>query len=52
MAGNRLPIVGIGKPERLKYGAQGMCLRRMPMKYRLVYLVAGEDLVIIQACYH
>lgn len=48
----REPFEGIGKPEQLKYGAQGSWSRRINEEHRLVYLVAGEDLVILQARYH
>lgn len=48
----REPFGGIGKPEQLKYGAQGSWSRRINEEHRLVYLVAGEDLVILQARYH
>ncbi|MGP5593714.1 Txe/YoeB family addiction module toxin [Corynebacterium flavescens] len=48
----REPFEGIGKPEELKYGAQGAWSRRITDEHRLVYLVAGEDLIILQARYH
>ena len=48
----REPFDGIGKPEQLKYGAQGAWSRRINVEHRLVYLVDGEDLVILQARYH
>ncbi|MGO1590987.1 MAG: Txe/YoeB family addiction module toxin [Ancrocorticia sp.] len=48
----REPYAGIGKPEQLKYGAQGAWSRRINEEHRLVYLVQGDDLVIIQARYH
>ncbi|MGG5171525.1 Txe/YoeB family addiction module toxin [Pseudarthrobacter sp. J1738] len=48
----REPFAGIGKPEQLKYGAQGSCSRRIDVEHRLVYLVDGDDLVILQARYH
>ncbi|WP_367404244.1 Txe/YoeB family addiction module toxin [Kocuria marina] len=48
----REPFEGIGKPEQLKYGAQGSWSRRINEEHRLVYLVTGEDLVILQARYH
>ncbi|MGP5240538.1 Txe/YoeB family addiction module toxin [Corynebacterium flavescens] len=48
----REPFEGIGKPEQLKYGAQGAWSRRITDEHRLVYLVAGEDLIILQARYH
>lgn len=48
----REPFDGVGKPEQLKYGAQGSWSRRITSEHRLVYLVDGDDLVILQARYH
>ena len=48
----RDPASGIGKPEQLKYGAPGAWSRRITEEHRLVYLVVGDDLVIMQARYH
>ena len=48
----RDPFGGIGKPEQLKYGASGAWSRRITDEHRLVYLVVGDDLVILQARYH
>lgn len=48
----REPYTGIGKPEQLRYGMRGTWSRRINDEHRLVYLVLGEDLVIIQARYH
>lgn len=48
----REPFTGIGKPEQLKYGAPGAWSRRITDEHRLVYLVDGDDLVILQARYH
>lgn len=48
----RDPFAGIGKPEQLKYGAQGAWSRRITDEHRLVYLIDDEDLVILQARYH
>ncbi len=48
----RDPLDGIGKPERLKYLCQGAWSRRIDDEHRLVYLVDGDDLVILQARYH
>lgn len=48
----RDPFEGIGKPEQLKYGAAGAWSRRITEEHRLVYLVDGDDLVILQARYH
>ena len=48
----RDPFEGIGKPEQLKYGADGAWSRRITDEHRLGYLVDGDDLVILQARYH
>lgn len=48
----RDPFEGIGKPEPLKYGADGAWSRRITHEHRLVYMVAKGDLVILQARYH
>lgn len=48
----RDPYAGIGKPEQLKYGASGSWSRRITEEHRLVYLVDGHDLVILQTRYH
>lgn len=48
----RTPFEGMGKPEQLRYGAQGAWSRRITDEHRLVYLVDGDDLVILQARYH
>ena len=48
----RAPFTGIGKPEQLKYGAQGSWSRRITSEQRLVYLVDGEELIILQTRYH
>ena len=51
-AGLREPFAGIGKPEPLRHILQGCCSRRIDDEHRLVYLVDGDDLVILQARYH
>ena len=48
----RDPQSGIGKPEPLKYLLQGAWSRRIDSEHRLVYLVDGDDLVVLQARYH
>ncbi len=48
----RHPTTGIGKPEPLKYGIAGAWSRRITEEHRLVYQLAGEDLVLLQARYH
>lgn len=48
----RDPFEGIGKPEPLKYGADGAWSRRITQEHRLVYVVQENDLVILQVRYH
>lgn len=48
----RDPTSGIGKPEALKHVLQGAWSRRIDQEHRLVYLVDGDDLVVLQARYH
>jgi toxin YoeB len=47
----RDPTAGIGKPERLRHVLSGAWSRRVTEEHRLVYLVDGDDLVILQARY-
>jgi toxin YoeB len=46
------PFAGIGKPEQLRHALSGAWSRRISDEHRLVYLVDGEDVVILQARYH
>ena len=48
----RDPFSGIGKPESLRHVLSGCWSRRIDEEHRLVYLVDGDDLVILQARYH
>jgi toxin YoeB len=48
----RDPQNGIGKPEPLKHAFQGAWSRRIDQEHRLVYLVGGDDLVVLQARFH
>jgi len=48
----RDPFSGIGKPESLRHVLAGCWSRRIDEEHRLVYLVDGDDLVILQARYH
>jgi toxin YoeB len=48
----RDPTSGIGKPEPLRHMLAGAWSRRISEEHRLVYLVDGDDLVILQACFH
>lgn len=46
------PHDGIGKPEPLRQTLTGLWSRRITDEHRLVYLVDGDDVVILQARYH
>lgn len=48
----RDPFTGIGKPEQLRHALAGAWSRRITDEHRLVYVVEGEDVVILQARYH
>lgn len=48
----RGPFDGIGKPEQLRHALAGAWSRRIDEEHRLVYLVDGDDIVILQARYH
>ncbi|HYO61449.1 MAG TPA: Txe/YoeB family addiction module toxin [Actinomycetota bacterium] len=48
----RDPFAGIGKPEQLRHALSGTWSRRITEEHRLVYLVDGDDLVILQARFH
>lgn len=43
---------GIGKPEPLRFEWSGWWSRRIDQEHRLVYKVAGEDVLIAQCRYH
>jgi toxin YoeB len=43
---------GIGKPEQLRHALAGAWSRRITDEHRLVSLVDGEDLGILEARYH
>jgi Txe/YoeB family toxin of toxin-antitoxin system len=48
----RGPAAGIGKPEPLRHVLAGAWSRRISEEHRLVYLVDGPDLVVLQARFH
>ena len=48
----RDPFDGIGKPEQLRHALAGAWSRRIDEEHRLVYLVAEQDIVVLQARYH
>lgn len=48
----RDPTDGIGKPEPLRHLFSGAWSRRITEEHRLVYLVDGDDVVILQARFH
>ena len=48
----RDPFKGIGKPEPLRYLAEGAWSRRLTQEHRLVYLVSEDRIDFLQARYH
>jgi len=48
----RDPFAGIGKPEPLRHVLLGCWSRRIDGEHRLVYMVEGDDIVVLQARYH
>ena len=48
----RNPTEGIGKPEALRHVLAGCWSRRIDEEHRLVYLVDGDDIVVLQARFH
>lgn len=48
----RDPFAGIGKPEPLRHMLAGAWFRRISEEHRFVYLVDGDDLVILQLRFH
>jgi toxin YoeB len=48
----RDPFEGVGKPEQLRHALAGAWSRRITEEHRLVYLVDGDDVVVLQARYH
>jgi len=48
----RNPFIGIGKPEPLKNNLKGWWSRRVTQEHRLVYLVEGDSLLIMQCRFH
>lgn len=48
----RDPFDGIGKPEQLRHAFAGCWSRRISEEHRLVYLVDGDDVVVLQARFH
>jgi toxin YoeB len=47
----RDPLRGLGKPEPLRHALAGAWSRRITEEHRLVYLVDGDDIVILQVRY-
>ena len=48
----RDPFAGIGKPEQLRHALAGAWSRRIDEEHRLVYLVDGDEVVVLQARFH
>jgi len=46
------PVVGIGKPEALKYQLHGCWSRRITEEHRLVYEIIEDSVRIISCRYH
>jgi toxin YoeB len=48
----RDPFEGIGKPEPLRHSLTGAWSRRISEEHRLVYLVDGNDLIVVACRQH
>jgi toxin YoeB len=48
----RDPTHGMGHPEPLRHVLSGCWSRRIDGEHRLVYLVQGDDVVVLQERYH
>lgn len=48
----RDPFTGIGKPEPLKYLAEGVWSRRLTQEHRFIYLVRKDRIDFLQCRYH
>lgn len=46
------PVIGIGKPEKLKYLPGSRWSRRITQEHRLVYQIEGNKLIFLQCRYH
>lgn len=46
------PFEGVGKPEALKHSLSGLWSRRIDDSNRMVYMVDGDTLKILQLRYH
>jgi len=48
----RDPFIGIGKPEPLKYLAEGAWSRRLTQEHRIGYFVRSKQIDFLQCWYH
>lgn len=48
----RDPFDGLGKPEPLRHLGEGVWSRRITQEHRLVYKIAGNQVLFAQARYH
>ena len=48
----RNPFSGLGKPEPLRHALAGFWSRRITDEHRMVYRVAGNNLLLAQLRYH
>jgi toxin YoeB len=46
------PLIGIGKPEPLKFMESNTWSRRIDLEHRLIYRVQNEVIYFLQARYH
>ena len=49
---SRDPLIGIGKPEPIKYLGADVWSRRVTQEHRLVYLIRKDRIDFLQARYH
>lgn len=49
---SRHPFEGLGKPEALKHQLKGYWSRRINLEDRLIYVIDGENIIIISCKRH
>lgn len=49
---SRHPFEGLGKPEALKHQLKGYWSRRINLEDRLIYVIDGENIIIISCKSH
>ncbi len=48
----RTPFTGTGKPEPLRFSMAGCWSRRITGEHRLVYMVKGNEVIVLQCRHH